>query len=236
MRLHRFRPIGGQNSKRVHKRLLLLKLYKRNDLTRSKVNAGVINWCKHTTLLLSISPDFACRCCSVSQFAHFLPSLSRCYERGHTPFPHSTLPQRAVLLRGICNRQRRRRLRVIIVRFKCQRSYTFSRYLCRYASPRRRFTTCVSLWAPNAALRNTYVHTYHRSPPPPYYKERLSRCDITFYIPRDTLDTSVLFFSCFFRRLSLRFFVILFLRLSLPPISLLSSAPCRGVSVRLHIR
>jgi len=34
---------------------------------------------------------------------------------------------------------------VIIVRFKCQRSYTFSRYLCRYASPRRRFTTCLSL-------------------------------------------------------------------------------------------
>lgn len=29
--------------------------------------------------------------------------------------------------------------------------------------PSRRFTTCVSLWASNAALRNVYVHTYHRA-------------------------------------------------------------------------
>jgi len=61
----------------------------------------------------------------------------------------------------------------------------FPVFMQAYLSPR--FTTCVSLWAPNAALRNVYVYKYHRVALQGaslfLSLFLLARCDITFYIP-----------------------------------------------------
>lgn len=120
---------------------------------------------------------------------------------------------------GICNRQRHSSSASLSC-FKCQQSYTFSRYLCRYASPRRRFTTCVLLWVPNAALRNVYVHTYHWAAlqgahthiflslsSPLFFFLSFARYDITFYVPlhvRSSRRTFSLFSSFSSSRSSLR--------------------------------